>query len=361
MGVQKIRCPKCKKEFTTELPDSPGKFMISCPGCNFKSNVNIKPSKMPSAVMSTPEEKEVAEKGSELPGGAPPRPESEPLPEKRDLPPPPPPPEQAFQEVPQTPPPPPPPSEPKVVTMKPLSRKQREKDMARRKKAERKAMRRQAKGRPVKGGKDVVVGKVLQVPTPPPPPRRGPPPKGRGAPPVKRAPGPPEPEIPEGPTRFTTRMRIDGGRVLFDASGPKVSLTGSERSPEIVVFRAKDEDHLKLEVIDPNVAVFRILTPTDGLLAFMYEKLSGDTRTIFLQFSDGKLLSMKGDMTTGPGGYAFDLSAVNDAGEELGRCFGEGRAFQGSGTFVGEFADPRIPIGTLAALHLMGNTAKSHQ
>jgi hypothetical protein len=155
-------------------------------------------------------------------------------------------------------------------------------------------------------------------------------------------------------------MRMDGGRVLFDASGPGITLTGGERSPEIVMFRANDVDHLKIEVIDPHVAVFRILTPEDGLLAFMYEKLSGEMRTIFLQFSDGKLLSMRGAMTTGPGGYTFDLSAVDDAGRELGRCYGEGKAFQGSGTFVGEFADPRIPIGTLAALHLMGNTAKSH-
>ena len=350
MVVQKVRCPKCRKEFTTELPDSPGKFMISCPGCNFKSNINIKPTKMPSAVMSTPEEKKASEEGSELPGGAPPRPERTPLPEQRELPPPPPPPKEAFQEMPQAPPPPPPPSAPKVVTMKPLSRKQREKDIARERKAQKKAMRRQGKG--PKNKKDVVVGKVLQGPTPPPPP-----PKRKG-PEARRQPE--ERPIPEGPTRFITRMRLEGGNVLFDASGPGLTLTGGERSPEIVMFRANDEDHLKIEVIDPNVAVFRILTPKDGLLAFMYEKLSGETRTIFLQFSDGKLLSMKGEMTTGPGGYAFDLSAMDDAGEELGRCFGEGRAFQGTGTFVGEFADPRIPIGTLAALHLMGNTAKSH-
>jgi len=353
MVVQKVRCPKCRKEFTTELPDSPGKFMISCPGCNFKSNINIKPTKMPSAVMSTPEERKVSEQGSTLPGGAPPRPEPEPLPRRQDLPPPPPP-EPAFREVPQTPPPPPPPSGPKVVTMKPLSRKQRERDVARERKAQRKAMKRQGRGKAAKDPKEVVVGKVLQGPTPPPPP------PSRKAPPVKGGAVQAEPQIPEGPTRFTTRMRIDGGKMLFDASGPGISLTGGERSPEIVVFRANGEDHLKIEVIDPNVAVFRILTPSDALLAFMYEKLSGESRTIFLQFSDGKLLSMKGEMTTGPGGYAFDLSAVDDAGEELGRCFGEGRAFQGSGTFVGEFADPRIPIGTLAALHLMGNTAKSH-
>ena len=90
-------------------------------------------------------------------------------------------------------------------------------------------------------------------------------------------------------------------------------------------------------------------------MAFMYEKLTGGEKTLFLQFPDGRMVSMRGLIEIGPGGYRFDLDVADDRGGVAGRCEGYGKGFDGSARFEGDIGAPLVTVGALAALHLIGS------
>ncbi|MCI0497224.1 MAG: hypothetical protein L0Z54_02890 [Thermoplasmata archaeon] len=333
MPKQRMRCPKCRHEFVAETPDREGKFIITCPECNFRSTVTIRPPmSMPSAIIDSEAERRARERGgSQREASTPPFSEvtdapfqrsgaSAPLarrdnvqPRPGDL---------AGEREPERRPPdddlnPPLPEGARKVTMKPLTRKVKPKGRWGRRR------------------------------------REAPPevePRGREGDAV-RAMVPPVPSV----VVTTVDAAIENGQLTFHARWREGRMSGVQRSPEMVSFTPDHGEGLTIEIIDPHVAVFRFIGQRNEMLAFMYEKLTGAEKTLFLQFPDGRILTMWGHVESGPGGYRFDLRARDDLGGEVGRCDGRGKGFEGSGRFEGEIGDVRVAVGTLAALHLIGS------
>lgn len=322
MARQRMRCPKCRAEFVADLPDRQGKFVITCPRCSFRSTATVRPSMtIPSAVMPQGGDRTPVTSHRDRPGGPPPPPPGAPgeVPKSPSGPvPPSTPPEGGTPTKDRHPVPPPPKRRPKKVTMRPLTRAPRRSTVRRRPRA----------------------------------PRR---PRGPVAP--RKAASETVPETTEAnPYRVTTHL--DGGGMGFQAQWRDVVLTGVQRSPEIVAFSSQRGTEFLIEVIDPYVAVFRFLGPKQELLAFMYERLGGEGRTLNLQFPDGKIVTMRGTLESGPGGYRFEMRAFDDGDRDLGRCSGGGRAFEGEARLDGTFDDPRIAFGALAALHLLAASSR---
>lgn len=143
-------------------------------------------------------------------------------------------------------------------------------------------------------------------------------------------------------------------RFWFEDVSNKTFWTGIQRTLEKVIFSTdKGHEILTLEVLDPHIVVARLYSDNAHLIAYISEKMGEPVRTLIMKSDVMDTVTLRADVTSGPGGYRFSAEVLNSAGKPIGTLHAGAKGFLGEGEFIGKFTDVRAPIAILTTMHFM--------